>query len=105
MAQEAILTDRLVELFPSKRRLDERQIVIRVGACLPLELLELVQIPANLVSYVSALVWSATNLQHLVPCAKSVDSPSFQSLVVQFDELVPFEVLEIVRILVQSQSP
>lgn len=84
--------------------LGSRQVLYVIRACLRLALLELVQTPANLVSIIPNVTSLATYLQHFVPCAKSIDSPGFQPLIVQLDKLFPFQVFEVICILMQSQG-
>jgi hypothetical protein len=101
-AREAIRL-RGASITLSTFRLYSRQLYTILRACLPPELLELVQIPVNLVSDVSTVIWLTAHLQHLVPCTKSIDSSGFQPLLIQLHKLVPLQILEIVCILVQSQ--
>ena len=48
--------------------------------------------------------YSMTDLQHLPPSTQSIDTASLEACVVQLDELLPLQVLEVVGLLVQTET-
>ena len=46
-----------------------------------------------------------SHLQHLSTCTQSINATLFESFVVQFNQFLPFKVLKIIGILVQTKTP